>query len=383
MENSGLVIEWLILILILVAIGIIYFYMRKFKSTKSDQNHYLEALEAVVDGEYRLAIQKFKEAARQDSNNIFAYLRLGDLLREQGMVNNALKLHKELTFRSNLSPEISRKIKYSILLDYEALGDFDHAISAAKELLESPTNGKIKATALKLISFLEKKQLWEEALKYSQKYFNSSNKHFQRRNALYHVFIGLELMKEDIGKDARIKFKEALKIDPDCSAAYYYLGISYYNEERLEDAITEWKKLCDKIPSKAYLVFPYLEKAWFELGRFTEAENLYLSILSQDPNNTEAALALLEIYNKKGDYERTLDLLSQMTDNPDDRFRVYEIQALFNKGQYKSAASKAMDFFEEKYPIGQLKFVCQECQYTTNEPAWICPQCKSIDSFNI
>ncbi len=383
MENTGLVVEWLILLLILIAIGIIYYYVRKFKFTQSDQNHYLEALEAVVDGEYRLAIQKFKEAARQDSNNISAYLRLGDLLREQGMLNNALKLHKELTFRSNLTPEISRKIKYSILLDYEALGDFDHAIKTAKELLESASNGKAKAIALKLISFFEKQQLWEEALNYSRKYFNSNNKHFQRKNALYHVFIGLNLLKEEKGKEARIKFKEAIKTDSDCAAAYYYLGLSYYEEERLEDAITEWQKLCNKIPAKAYLAFPHLEKAWFELGRFTEAENLYLSILSKEPDNTEAALALLEIYNKKGDYDRALDLLSQLTDNPDERIRVYEIQALYNKGQYKLTATKAMDLFKEKFSFGQLKFVCQECQYTTNEPAWICPQCKSIDSFNI
>lgn len=384
MQNYSYTTELLILILIVIALVIIYYFARKFRKSSKEEDNYLLALEYLVDADYKRAIQKFKEAVRENTENIEAYLRLGNLLREKGLAKNALKIHQDLTLRSNLDPDMRLKVNRSLLLDYEAQGNYQKAIEIARGLLlrENPF---YKEAADKLLSYLEQLQRWDEAIETCKKYFKPFSPRIKKRLALYMVFQGEKLLNQDQGKEARIQFKEALKQDPECVAAYYMLGKSYYTEERLDEAVKEWTQLCRKLPKKAHVVFNDLERAWFELGNFAEAENLYNNLLASDGENIHAAFALVAIYDKKGDHDHALEILDRINEqfSDDKRIMSSRIQILFNKGQYKLASSQALDFFREHAFLPEKKYVCQTCQYVSENPLWICPQCKSIDSFNI
>jgi lipopolysaccharide biosynthesis regulator YciM len=383
MQSSDLLMELLIILLVIAALIIIYYYSKVYRKPKADKSSYLTALEYLADGNEKWAIQKFKETVKEDTENIQAYLRLGDLLRKRGFANNALKIHKDLTFRANLSSEIKAKIQYSLLLDYEATGNYSAAIELANSIIGDEKTFQNEA-ASRLLNYQEREQKWQEAYLTIKKCFKELTPLLTKKSALYLVFEGLKIQEKGEGREARVKFKEAMKIDPDCAAAYYYLGKSYYLENRLEDAIREWENLCRSLPQKAYLTFKDLERSWFEMGKFTEAEKLYKSILGKDSKNIYATVALAEIYNKKEDYDRALDILDRLSDESqqDPQIVGYKIKVLSHKNQYKQAAHQAMEYFKNRYDLSERRFECQECQYKTNEPIWICPQCKSIDSFD-
>jgi lipopolysaccharide biosynthesis regulator YciM len=376
--------ELIILIFIILILVVIYYFLKGFKVKESEQNTYIQALELLIDGNYQQAIQKFKETVREDSENIEAYLRLGDLLRERGYTHNALKIHKDLTLRSNLKKASLVRIQRSLIIDYEAVNDFESAINLAKQLLMSG-NENIQELTQKLVSFYEKKGKWTEAYDACSKYFKKDLPALNKKMALYLVFQGLDLSKEDKSREARIKFREALKLDSNCAAAYYYLGKSYQYNNRLAEAINQWEKLCEILPSKAHLVFDDLERAWFESGNFSEAEKLYSNLLSNDEANIGAALALAKIYDKKGETERAIKIIDQLDEDARKKVMVqsFYIYALHNNKQYELAASCAVELIKNNDWLEGLNFVCQECHFVSNEPQWICPQCKTIDSFNI
>ncbi|HFE63892.1 MAG TPA: tetratricopeptide repeat protein [Caldithrix sp.] len=384
MQNYSYSTEFIILILIVVALVIIYYFARKFRKSSKEEDNYLLALEYLVDADYKRAIQKFKEAVRENTDNIEAYLRLGNLLREKGLAKNALKIHHDLTLRSNLDADTRLKVDHSLLLDYEVQGNYQKAIEIARGLL-SKENSYYKEAADKLLIYLEHLQRWNEAIETCKEYFKPYPPRIKKRLALYMAFEGEKLINQDQGKEARIKFKEALKQDPECVAAYYLLGKSYYLEERLDEAVKEWTQFCKKLPQKSHIVFNDLERAWFELGSFAEAENLYNTLLASDGENIYAALALVAIYDKKGEHDHALEILDRMEEHfPDDkRIMSSRVQILFNKGQYKVASTRALDYFREHHFLPENKYICQTCQYVSENPLWICPQCKSIDSFNI
>ena len=383
MTQSPVLEFWLFLIL-LAAIGLVVWYSIRIKQRRARANVYLEALECLVDGQEALAIQKLKEAVREDSENVAAYLRLGDVLRKKNMVKHAIRIHKDLTFRGNLTPELKRKVYESLLQDYEAVYDVDNAIQVARKLLQLNKKNN-QWVVQKLVGLLERKGAWVEALEMTRKYLNTGTDAVKHRMALYHVFQGLELVKQDRGKEARVKFKEALKVDPNCAAAYYYLGKSYVEEDRLEDAIREWKKLCYTVPSRAYIVFGDLEKACFEQGVFNEVEKIYLELLNVNAGNYKAGLSLAEIYVKKGDFDAALDILGRLSDTEvePDLLQAYRVRILFSRGQYKQAATQAVEFLEKKYHLTTPVFECQVCHFESREPLWVCPQCKNIGSFNL
>jgi len=146
--------ELIILIFIILVLVSIYYFVKRIKTKESEKNNYIQALEFLIDGNYQRAIQKFKETVREDSENIEAYLRLGDLLRERGYTHNALKIHKDLTLRSNLKKASLLRIQRSLILDYEAINDFESAINLAKQLLTSG-NENIQELIQKLVSFFK------------------------------------------------------------------------------------------------------------------------------------------------------------------------------------------------------------------------------------
>ena len=54
-------------------------------------------------GDKKRALEKLRLAAIKDTSNIDAYLKIGDILRENGKVENAIKIHRQLTVRKGLS----------------------------------------------------------------------------------------------------------------------------------------------------------------------------------------------------------------------------------------------------------------------------------------
>ncbi len=378
--------EIILALLVALAVGgVIWFSLQKKKQQQTGSDIYLEALEYLVEGNEGLAIQKFKDAIRYDSEKIAPYLRLGDLLRKKGMISNAIRIHRDLTLREGLSKTDRLKILKSLLRDYKQSEHKSKGLEVAKKILE--LQPKVESWVVEtMLEILEARREWAAAEEIAGKYQRSLSEPFQKRRALYLVFQGLELQEAGKGKEARIKFKDALKKDPRCEAAYYYLGQSYLKESRLNDAVEAWKKFCQNLPEKAHIIFPELEKAWFELGQFAEAENLYQEMLSNKQNRLAAGLALAEIYHKKGEHDRALEVLNHIEEDqerPAPAVVIKKAAVLFSKGQYKQAAHQLMANLNHNNRGAERTYQCRVCQYRSKTPLWLCPGCQSLCSFDL
>jgi len=373
---------FLLILLAIIFIAIWIFYIRKKMTPQADP--YLHALEDLADGRYESAVEKFKEAIRQNSNNIGAYLRLGDKLREQGYVKSALRIHKELTLRENLTKEDESRINKSLLLDYEKTSDFENGIALAKKLFDENKKND-QWIVEKMIALYERSEKWMEAIETLRKYFKPLTETQKKKIALYLVFQGLYLHQIKRAKEGRIKFKEALKVAPACSAAYFYLGKSYQNENRLEDAIREWQTFCHKVPGRAHIVFPHLEKAYFDKGIFEDLESFYQDLTDLDEKNLNTVLALVEFYLKKGRYERAHIFLEKAEEDfkNSNHLAAKKVEVLYHVNQYKEAASEALKLCKVDYKKLNQNYTCKICKFESKDPQWRCPQCKSIDSFSI
>lgn len=376
--------QFVIAVLIIVFVALLLWASVRQKRRSEQGDPYLQALEYLVDGQEELAIEQFKEAIHKNSNNINAYLRLGDMLREQGLVRNALRIHRELTLRENLNKDQELRIRKSLILDYEKHNDYENGINIARQIVNENRRGD-KWILEKLVYLYEKAESWEEAIEATRKYLKPLTAEQKRRISLYLVFQGLDLHKKDKARDGRIKFKEALKLNPACSAAYFYLGKSYQSEGRLDDAIREWRNFCYKLPNKAHIVFPYFEKACFDKGIFEEVESLYKELIDLDVKNMNTVLALVEFYLKKGRYETAHSFLEKAEEDFTDvtHLTAKKVEVLYHLGRYQEAARAALQLRSDDFTNAEYIYTCEHCGFESNEPLWRCPQCKTIDSFSI
>ena len=155
-----------IVILCFCAIGFLFFYIFRLKPNKKTgtKELYSEGLDMMINGMQRSAYNNFKKIVDMDTNNIKAYLRLGQVLRESGNATNALKIHKGLTIRQNLSFYDKLELYKNISLDYFDLGEMEKAIEQASKLLK--LDSKNSWAISQQITYHIKLNNWEKATEY-------------------------------------------------------------------------------------------------------------------------------------------------------------------------------------------------------------------------
>jgi len=337
----------ILLLVVILGLSILYIYYLK-RGSKKEDNAYVLGLKYMAEGENRLAVEKFKEAVRDNSDNVDAYLKIGIVLRNEGLLNNAIRIHKELTLRGNLKENEKTEVKRNLALDYWQAGDYNKAEIFFKEL---KSNKQLYDwVAPYLLKIYEERNDWKSAFEIFQQNKQSASNKGKLRLAMYKVREGSTLAQEGEEKSARILYKEALKIDPTCAAAYIYLGDSYWREERKSDAIHAWTDLIKKNSNEAHLAFERLEKAWYEKGQFSKIEELYQRLLSENEDYIHARLALSDIYRKKGEYNQSLKLLEGVTkeDQYSNIIKTHKIKVLMDQGKFEEASKIALELIEQR-----------------------------------
>ena len=105
-----------------------------------------------------------------------------------------------------------------------------------------------------------------------------------RRNYFPHKYLGTALMNEDKLDEAIVEFKKALDINPSYQAAHNGLGIALSKKGLFEKAIDHFKEALRASPNHVR-AHCYMAKALLELGHIDEAVYHLSEALCLDPNN--------------------------------------------------------------------------------------------------
>ncbi len=379
--NYGLLL--LVAVLAAVAAGVVYFTRTRRRSDMSDSQLYIEALQAMVAGEDATAFSKLKEVVAVRTDNLDAYIQLGDILRKHKKIDRATRVHQELTLREGLSPRQQRAIYRSLTLDYIASGNAAAAEQALAELLKADKSDLWAAE--RLVRLYEDDGRWEEAFKMRSQIDRRLRNERPDVLALYKVYAGEQILKNaGDGHKARMAFKEALDLDRACLPAYLGIGETYYDGQQLEDAVEWWSKVLEIQPRAGYLVFERLKKAYFELGQYGEMTRVFEKTLEDDTKNLPAMSGLGEIARKKGDLREAESHYRRMLEiDPDNvAARAGLIGILKDSGETDGAIGE-IDHLLQTLPFRPRGYRCRKCSYKTFEPLWRCPECKSFNSFKL
>ena len=377
-----------ILVLAVMVILVLLYFLLKSRSQSSKKrpvvDPYVQGLNALIEGNLDLAASAFRESARRDTENVDAYLKLGDIFREKKDWERAIKIHRELLVRRNLAPAVRLQILRSLAKDYRAAGQIERALATVEDILKQ-TPKDLWAINFKLKLFEEKGD-WEQAFRTLRQLQKIDPGHAQSKAvlALYRVEEAKQLFGQKKEKAGRIKLREALKIDPKCVPAYLYLGDSYIREERADDALKAWKTLIETVPEYSHLVLPRLRELLFNLGKFSEIESILTDLLHKNPENLNVYFALSHIYERKGQFDRAIDLCEQILERKPDEpnAKLLLIRLLAQKKDYQQLSREVLVFTEQViHP--QEEFTCSVCGYRSKEPLWHCPQCGQWNTFDL
>ena len=328
------------LIIVTLGAGGVMFYVFNYKPRKKAKvkDLYAEGLDLLIAGKRKAAYQNFKNIIDNDSDNIKAYLRLGQVLREGGNPIQALKIHKGLLHRKALNHYDQLELHKNLVLDYYDSNNFPSSIDALESILKLEKSNEWALNTL--IKIYREQQNWAKAGEYLDKYQKLTQKIDKHKLALYKIQEGRSLIKENKFKEARRTFEVALNINGDLAAAYYFIGNAYSSEseeayqqsiqneskisteelntndeqmkkakELLGNAIPMWIRFTELMPNQAWMVIHLLKDALFALDRYPEIEIILKQILKNDNDNIEVIASLSEIYLHRGGDSDAMELI--------------------------------------------------------------------------
>ena len=288
-----------------------FIYRSKNKKKSTTSNLYTEALNAMILGDQKLALKHLKSVVKKDTNHISAYLQLGNIFRSENN-NQALKIHRSLAIRPNLSDFQRIKIHEALAKDYLIMNNYKLAKTEAEMVLKYD---KKNIWALKLLLKAAKHQnKWDVCIglaKQIQKIKGENNKE---------AIIEFEILKANDyflnGKinEAKNSLKKIIKNFPNISLSYLYLGDIYEESRDLVNAVKNWEKFAEKNPKNSNKIFKKIESGLFDLGLYSEVEKFYRKIIKINPSNIEAAVRLANVLEEKGEIESALALIDSFKD---------------------------------------------------------------------
>jgi lipopolysaccharide biosynthesis regulator YciM len=351
---------------------------RRIETRKTELSAYVRGLDYLTQGKPDLAIAELKKATEINSDNIDAYIKLGNIYRERGALETAVRIHESIAIRPNISIDKIKEAQINLGLDYLKTKNHSRAIAAFKNVIAHDRTTKEAYRHLRQL--YEEISNWEEAYKVEEQILKLEKS--DDRRVLAHL--QTEMGKTYLGNDNRQAlrhFRNALRLDDGCIDAHISMGELFYQNGELEKAAEQWKRVIDINPKFLFMINDRLERVYYQMGRYDNLISIYRQVIGKNPGHVDAHIFLGDIFYKKGMIEETVEeYKAALEHNPLSKIARQHIGKLYcQQNMVPETLAEYQDvlklFFEDKE-----NYRCSRCKTTTSEFLWRCPSCKTWDS---
>lgn len=318
----------LIVVCVIIIAAAIFFRSTK-KETVSTDIVYSDALNSILKGDNAEAIKLLKQVVNRDSDNIGAYLQLGNLVRSSNPAQ-AAKIHQSLTVRPKLAKHTSKEIHQALALDYMEVDNLKRAKIEAEMVLKYEKNDLWAHQFLLRIA--EKERNWEEARGLAEKIQKLSGSKDPRLLSKIQLQAGQDCVTAGDSKKALQHLEKAVKLDPSFHEPYLDLANLFEQEKNTKKALINWENYLINSENVDSAIYKKIESALFEANRFSEAEQLYNRILDKKPNDKFAMVKLINLLVERGEIDEAVKFLeNSIKDNNSKTAKLLKIKLLIDK----------------------------------------------------
>ncbi|HBZ01385.1 MAG TPA: hypothetical protein DEO84_08725, partial [candidate division Zixibacteria bacterium] len=366
---------WLLIpVAIVIILTVMALSKRRSGPRATAMEAYVDGLRYLTAGDEHTAFIKFRQAVDQDTGNIDAYLKMGDIFRNRNLIDKALQIHRELKLRRNVPSELIVEIEKSLAQDYIKAGMKEKAFEILERMSKNG-GSKIWATE-RLLDLYARDRKWREACELYQDVFRKGSRANDSMLASFKLMMGLDLHQVEEYHKARLLYKEALSLNKTNPLPYLYIAESYLSEKRVDDGLDFLKRLCEEVPKYAYYTFPLIEETLFQLGRYGEVEDIYRNILNQDSTNVPTKVALAGILEKKGEFSAAESLLKSVLEiEPGNSMAALRLVNIMASSRRLEAGLSVLSGLADKMNRRNQEFKCRKCSKAAPRLLPVCPYC--------
>ncbi|MCB2228472.1 MAG: tetratricopeptide repeat protein [Desulfarculaceae bacterium] len=323
------------------------------------------------------AIEEFTKAVTLNSDTVETYVVLGNLFRQKGEIERAVRIRQSIIARPNLDAKSHLQAVYDLGLDYKKGGLFNRAAEAFDEVLKNDQR-HIEA-ARQIATLYEEMRDWEGAFEARKRLDRLTKSDSRPVLAHYKTEQGKELMVSGQLDRAEDAFSQAINVDKNCLDAYLHLGDLELARGRARKALGVWKKAVKLSPQYAHLVIMRVNSAEEELGE-KAAEGFFGEI---DPASAEVPtlMALAQHYAQHQDQDKALEVVDMAVERAPHLLDAHRLRGRIlladgDRGRALEAYAQLLDEIEGD----QARYQCSQCGFVSHQLTWKCPRCHRWDS---
>jgi lipopolysaccharide biosynthesis regulator YciM len=323
---------------------------------------YFKGLNYLLNEQPDKAIECFVRMLEVDSDTVEIHLAVGNLFRQRGEVDRAIRIHHNLITRPTLSKSQRAYALLELAQDYMRAGLFDRAETLCRELIEMKMHTGRALTMLSDIYQQEKE--WEQAIAVTERLHDKTGKPMERTIAHFHCELAEQAREAGDAATAQRCLDRALATDPHCVRATMIRGGMACVANDYKEAIRVYRKVERQDPAYLPEVIPDLVHCYRQQGD-EKALLDYLQKVYAERGGVTVLLAVVDEIERQRGRGAALRAAARMMDMEADTGdpEMRDILDLL-----KNTVAQVL---EEK-PVYQ----CTHCGFAGKSMHWHCPGCK-------
>ena len=325
------------------------------------------------------ALEVFINHPDVDEYTAETYLLLGNMFRNRGEVDRALRLHQNLMARSSLNKKQKSSVMFALGEDYSAAGMLDRAESVFQELLHSSPDDVDACVPLRRI--YEQTHEWEKAIEVTH-CLKKKKLPVAYQKLIAHYYC--EIADQEMAQGNMHKVEESIhlaeKSFKDSARVMVLQADIFERRKHHKKAFQMYLKALKQDPRLLAHLFDKIAKVAAILGQNQELEAVLFDLYRQD----KRVLAyLLELTSRSANKTLAVDfLLDDLSTKKLDILSISKsidilqnTQDICPEHEKLPLIKKALD----SYLYGKAGFQCQNCGYKMQDYLWRCPACYQWD----
>ncbi len=334
---------------------------------------YFRGLNYLLNEEPDKAIEVFLRISEINQDTVETHLALGNLFRRRGEMDKAIRFHKHIMTRPNLTEEQRSLALYELGEDYMQAGLLDRAERLFRELIERDDSELVPTR--QLLAIYQQEKDWQQAIAMARNLRDGS----VDRDSLIAQFYcetAQQAIDAEDAEAARQALRQAHRYDPRNPRAHLLDGDMAWNESEYSKAAEHYRVACDLDPDCVLQVLDRLGQCHEQLDDRIGLINWLEGLLERSLMTTPLlALARLRAEN---DPQAAADLvLAHMARRPTVRGLEYLMVLLGRAGvSLDRVDPELIGDLMKRLLKDQPRYRCQHCGFSGSAYHWLCPSCR-------
>ncbi|MCP3852423.1 MAG: lipopolysaccharide assembly protein LapB [Gammaproteobacteria bacterium] len=340
---------------------------------------YFKGLNYLLNEQTDKAIDVFVGMLEVGEETVDTHISLGNLYRQRGEVEQAIKIHQNVIAKPSLSLAKRNDALYELARDFMNAGLLDRAESLFHELVQKQSH--VPSALEFLLSIYQQEHDWEEAILIAKKLESASNKSYSLQVAHFYCELALTNHNDGHSQIALKQVKKALGTDKMSVRASILEGEINQKIGNCKAATRAYRRVEQQDPLMISEILEPLLKCYKELKNTKEVDAYLEHVLKKHGGFTSILLCAQQIQKKLDKKAAALFIVNTLREKPSIRglSSLIDISLDFTHGTAHDNLLILQEITRkllENKPVYQ----CTQCGFNGNSMYWQCPSCKSWSS---